>query len=306
VLDNEKDNSIYRLCLIPFFYFKKTKTKTVDEMERNYKIIFEAVLSILILIGLFILILESIGFLVGIKNSSIYSYGYLDLVMSFFIFIDLVLFKIVKRDNNKLRDVFQENWFYVVACIPIFFICFNIFNLYNYTILIGLIGIIRIYALIRVLVISSQIVRQYPQKTKLDYATVILLLVLLIGSTLFFMVEKTVNPEVPNFEAAIWYALVSMTTTGYGDIVPVTFIGHVLGILFIFTGMAYVSLTTATLAYSFIDLFRKESQKAQERSNIRFEKTSKQMEESLNTHDEKIDKVLERMDEIEKKMDEND
>ncbi|MCE5214286.1 MAG: potassium channel family protein [Methanobacterium sp.] len=275
-------------------------------MDRNNKIIFEAVLSILILIGLLILVLESIGFLVGIKDSSIHSYGYLDLIMSILILIDFVLYKIIKRKNQTLVDVIKKNWFYIIAGIPLFFICFNIFQLYYFTLIIGLIGIIRIYALVKVLIITSWEVRRYPQKTKLDYATVILFLVLIIGSTLFLLVEKGVNPEVTNFESAIWYALVSMTTTGYGDIVPVTLIGQLIGIIFILTGMAYVSLATATLAYSFIDLFRKESQKAQEKSNVRFQETSEDLKDSLKTHDEKIEKVLQRMDEIEKKMDEKE
>ncbi len=268
-------------------------------MERNYKIIFEAVLSILILIGLVILGLETIGFLVGIKNSTLYSYGFLDLLLGVLILIDFFLFKL-RRENYG--EIIFKNWFYIVAGIPIFFICFNIFQLYGDSLIIGLIGIIRIYALIKVLLLTSREVRRYPQKTKLDYATVILFLVLIIGSTLFLIVEKGVNPEVPNFESAIWYALVSMTTTGYGDIVPVTLLGQVIGVIFIFTGMAYVSLTTATLAYSFIDLFRQESQKAQEKSNNRFQKTSEKLNDSLKTHDEKIDKVLKRMEEIEKKM----
>jgi voltage-gated potassium channel len=272
-------------------------------MERNYKLIFEAVLSILLLLGLLILGLETIGFLVGIKNSTLYSYGFLDLGLGVLILIDFFLFKL--RGENY-GEIIYKNWFYIVAGIPIFFICFNIFQLYSDSIIIGLIGIIRIYAMIKVLLITSREVRRYPQKTKLDYATFILFLVLIIGSTLFLLVEKGVNPEVTNFESAIWYALVSMTTTGYGDIVPVTLIGQMIGIIFILTGMAYVSLATATLAYSFIDLFRKESQKAQEKSNIRYQKTTEDLQESLKAHDDKIEKVLQRMDEIEKKIEDKE
>lgn len=275
-------------------------------MDRNYKIIFEALLSVLILVGILFLVLESIGFILGIQSGSVYNLGFLDLIIGLLILVDFVLFRIVTRGTQNIWNVIKENWFFIIASIPFFFICFNIFLLYEFEIIIGLVGIIRIYALLKVLLITSGEVRRYPQKTKLDYATFVLLLVLIIGSAIFFIVERGVNPEVPNYESAIWYALVSMTTTGYGDIVPVTFLGHLIGIIFIFTGMGYVSLTTATLAYSFIDLFRKESEKRAEKASDKFAKTSERLDDSLSTHDEKIDKVLKRMDEIEKKIDEKD
>jgi voltage-gated potassium channel len=63
-------------------------------------------------------------------------------------------------------------------------------------------------------------------------------------------------------------------------------------VILILTGMGYVSLVTATLAYSFIDLFRKESRKASEKLQKRGE-----------GYDEKIDELLEKLDKIDKKVD---
>ena len=141
--------------------------------------------------------------------------------------------------------------------------------------------------------ITGSKVRSYPSKTKLDYATVLLLLVLVIGSFLFFIVERGVNPEVPNYESAMWYAIVSMTTVGYGDIVPITLVGRIIGVILILTGMGYVSLVTATLAYSFIDLFRKESHKAVDKVG-----------QKVIDYEEKIDKLLLKVENLEKKIDE--
>jgi voltage-gated potassium channel len=152
--------------------------------------------------------------------------------------------------------------------------------------------ILRIYALFKVLIITGRSVRKYPSKTKLDYATVFLLLALVIGSSLLFFIERSVNPEFPNFESAMWFSIVSMTTTGYGDITPITFPGRIIAVILILTGMGYLSLVTATLAYSFIDVFRKESRKAGEK-----------LEKRAASYEEKADKIMAKLDEIEKKMD---
>ncbi len=186
----------------------------------------------------------------------------------------------------------MDNWAYVVSIIPIIFIGFNNLHLFAYTSIIGLIVIIRFYALYKVLMITGKEVKKYPSKTKLDYATVVLLLVLIIGSFIFFIVERSVNPEVPNYESAMWFSIISMTTVGYGDIVPVTLVGRIIGVIIILTGMGYVSLVTATLAYSFIDLFRKESNKAVNK-----------VEKRVMTYEDKIDELLVKVDKLESKID---
>lgn len=50
----------------------------------------------------------------------------------------------------------------------------------------------------------------------------------------------------------IWWAAVTMTSTGYGDKVPATFGGRVLGIIWMFASISLVALFSATLASSFV------------------------------------------------------
>jgi voltage-gated potassium channel len=270
-------------------------------MDRHYKIIFEAILSILILLELLFLILVTIGFVAGITSNAVYTFGIWDVLIGVMILFDLVFFRIIKGDQGK-RNFLRNNWAYIIAGIPIFFISFNLLHLFDFNIIIGLTGIIRLIALLIVLRNTSQQVRRYPQKTKLDYATVVLFLVLIFGSYIFYLAEKGVNPTVTSYNSAIWYSIVSMTTTGYGDIVPVTLIGHIIGVVVILTGIGYLSLVTATLAYSFIDLFRKESRKEIDKLG----KNTDEFKTKFDNYEEKLDKLLDRMDEIEKKIDKNE
>lgn len=72
----------------------------------------------------------------------------------------------------------------------------------------------------------------------------------LIGFTgfLFFLIEKGTNPKVTRYMDAIWWSFATATTTGYGDITPVTDLGKVLSILLMLMGLALFSMYTALFA----------------------------------------------------------
>ena len=56
-----------------------------------------------------------------------------------------------------------------------------------------------------------------------------------------------------------WWALVTLTTVGYGDVVPVTIPGRLVGVVIILGGVVSLSLITATVASVFIERkFRRE------------------------------------------------
>ncbi len=68
-----------------------------------------------------------------------------------------------------------------------------------------------------------------------------------------------------------------------------------IGVILILTGMGYLSLATATLAYSFLDFFRNESHKAAEK-----------VENRVVNYEGKIDELITQVDKLEKKLDEKE
>jgi voltage-gated potassium channel len=72
----------------------------------------------------------------------------------------------------------------------------------------------------------------------------------LIGlfSFIFFWIESGINPKLQSFIDALWWGFATATTTGYGDITPVTVKGKILGILLMLTGTALFAMFTALFA----------------------------------------------------------
>ncbi|HTJ57171.1 MAG TPA: NAD-binding protein [Devosiaceae bacterium] len=76
----------------------------------------------------------------------------------------------------------------------------------------------------------------------------IVVVILFAGAAGFYFLETGANPNVHNFGDGIWWALVTMTTVGYGDIYPVTPVGRFIGAALMITGIGTLGISTATIA----------------------------------------------------------
>jgi polar amino acid transport system substrate-binding protein len=85
-----------------------------------------------------------------------------------------------------------------------------------------------------------------------------LLGVLLLVGTLIWLLERRFNAQhfdprpVRGISDGLWWAAVTMTTTGYGDKVPVSLRGRALGLLWMFCSIFMIALFSATMASSFV------------------------------------------------------
>ena len=74
-------------------------------------------------------------------------------------------------------------------------------------------------------------------RKQIRFLAVLLLLSFIITTWLFWIFEQNVNPLIDTFTDAIWWWLVSSTTVGYGDIVPFTTPGRIVGVITIIVGI---------------------------------------------------------------------
>jgi voltage-gated potassium channel len=78
--------------------------------------------------------------------------------------------------------------------------------------------------------------------------------IIFIYSGLIYQVEHPKNPEViENFLDAFYFAVVTMTTVGYGDITPVSKAGKLVTVLMILSGIAVIPWQISDLVKSFVN-----------------------------------------------------
>jgi voltage-gated potassium channel len=82
--------------------------------------------------------------------------------------------------------------------------------------------------------------------------------VTVVGSLVAYYAEKPTNPEFATVGDSLWWGIVTLTTVGYGDIVPHTPTGRWAGVTIMVTGIAVLGLLSGSLA-SFFRLDETES-----------------------------------------------
>ncbi len=81
---------------------------------------------------------------------------------------------------------------------------------------------------------------------------VIFLMVVFLASVAEYFLERDVQPQTfGSVPAALWWAVVTLTTTGYGDVVPVTPLGRMVAAMVMISGLGVFGLWTGILATGF-------------------------------------------------------
>jgi voltage-gated potassium channel len=251
-------------------------------MQRNFKLVFNALLFVFIFIDIIILIFLTLDFVLSLKPT-ILSLIQFDIIVSLLIIFHSIF--VIRKQENK-RDYLAKNWIDIFAMVPIAYIVLIIFP--NTYFLVIILFLVRIYSLFKYMIKIKDIIR-ITEKTKLDYATFLLISTLVVGSLIFFWVESPVNPQVANLDDSAYFMIVTMSTVGYGNIIPYTGIGRLISVIAIVVGVGYAGWVTAAIATSLIEQVRKERK-------IDAEKEIKSFEKILY----KLDKIEKELEEIKK------
>ena len=118
---------------------------------------------------------------------------------------------------------------------------------------------------VRLLTRSAKLARYFPDGRRLGTALRLkasqlltavagLLVVLVIAAALMYFAESAAQPEVfSSIPAAMWWSVVTLTTVGYGDHVPVTGIGRLLAAVIAVLGIGLFALPAGILSAAMME-----------------------------------------------------
>jgi voltage-gated potassium channel len=108
--------------------------------------------------------------------------------------------------------------------------------------------VVRVARLARIVMATTGARRLFE---RLGRVALVAAIVLVLGAAIAYHAEHPQNPGFATFGDALWWGIVTLTTVGYGDIVPKTTAGRAAGVMIMITGVAILGLLAGSLASFF-------------------------------------------------------
>jgi voltage-gated potassium channel len=94
----------------------------------------------------------------------------------------------------------------------------------------------------------------HERRFELRFTVLSAMVVVVLSATVLYVVEGTHQPEAfGSIPRAMWWAVATLTTVGYGDVYPVTALGRIFGAITAFAGIGLIAMPTGILAAALSD-----------------------------------------------------
>jgi len=138
--------------------------------------------------------------------------------------------------------------------------------------------LLRVVRSLSLLMIGLRVARRMLERHQFHYVLLVAAATVGLGSVAIYLLEGGSNQPIKTLDDALWWAVVTTTTVGYGDVSPTTGPGRLVAVGLMLVGIAVIGVFTGSVA-SF--LFERDK-----------EDRVQKLEERLAEIDSKLDRLL--------------
>lgn len=199
-----------------------------------------------------------------------------DLILCIVLWIEFIYSYHLAEDK---REYLRDNSLSILGMIPVNFLFLRAL------ILVRFVQLIKIYFLLDD---REQVVLNFLKRTYLDKIILVSFLFVFILTILVQILDSNIN----DVQTAFWYVAVSLTSTGYGDVVPDSVTGKLIGIITMIGGILIFSTFSGVFSSHYVSKVNKN--------------THDSLESKIDDLSAEIKKLNETIDELKKEKEEND
>ena len=159
------------------------------------------------------------------------------------------------RRSGAPMEYVKSNFYELPALIPVGLLALLESQLAG----LGFLRLLRVLRLVRLAIVLARgsrflgLASETAEKLKVAYLVGFAFVTLGFGSIAVYITES-LHPQgqIRDLSTAFWWAIVTATTVGYGDIVPVTPLGKAVGVLMMLLGIASISMMVGIIGSMFL------------------------------------------------------
>jgi len=119
-------------------------------------------------------------------------------------------------------------------------------------VLIVIVPVFRPLRLLRLLLLMPRI-SEILKRRAVGGSLAAALIAIVLATIAVALIEQSGGGQIGDWGTALWWALATITTVGYGDVVPETLVGRIIGSLLMIVGIGVFGVLTANVAAWFIE-----------------------------------------------------
>lgn len=232
--------------------FKDKMHEIIFEAETHTGKLFDVVLLIAIISSVLVVILESVS---GYRTTYWSIFYILEWIFTFFFSLEYLMRLYVVRKPIK----YATSFFGIVDLLSILPTYLSLIFIGAQSLLV--IRILRLMRVFRILKLTQFL----KEGNQLKYALIasrvkifvfiffILLMVTIIGAVMYLVEGGRPDTTFTSIPKGIYWAIVTLTTVGYGDITPITTLGQFLSAIVMIMGYAVIAVPTGIVS---VELFK--------------------------------------------------